>query len=84
MSIQPAPVQADRTLTVALNRIGELFDAPEADPFSSKPVDLRGESGIVYLHKRVRQYWLRSHPATRLAIQLPQQALPEKVRRSPS
>ena len=63
-------------MTLALNRIGELFDAPDVNPFSSKPVDLRGESGVVYLHKRVRQHWLRSHPVARLTIQLPRQALP--------
>lgn len=76
MSVQPVPVQADRTVTLALNRIGELFYAPDVNPFSSKPVDLRGESGVVYLHKRVQRYGLRSHPATRLTIQLPRQVLP--------
>ena len=76
MSVQPVPAQADRTLTLALNRIGELFYAPDIDPFSDKPVDLRGESGVTYLHKRVRQHWPRSHPAVRLTIQLPRQTLP--------
>ena len=47
MAVQPEPVQADRTLTLALNRIGELFYAPDVNPFSSKPVDLRGESGVL-------------------------------------
>ena len=76
MSVQPVPGQADSTLTLALNRIGELFYAPDIDPFSGKPVDLRGESGVTYLHRRVRLRGLRSHPATRLTIQLPRQALP--------
>ena len=76
MSVQPMPVKSDSTLTLALNRIGELFDAPDVNPFSSKPVDLRGESGVAYLHKRVRLHGLRSHPAARLTIQLPRSALP--------
>lgn len=76
MSVQPGPNQADRTLTLALNRMGELFYAPGVNPFSSKPVDLRGESGVTYLHRRVRLRGLRSHPATRLTIQLPRQELP--------
>ena len=76
MSVQPVPAQADSTLTLALNRIDELFYAPDIDPFSSKPVDLRGESGVDYLHKRLRLRGLRSHPAARLTVQLPRQALP--------
>ena len=76
MTVQPATRQTDRTLTLALNRIGELFAAPDTNPFSRNPVDLRGESGVVYLHKRVRQHWLRSNPAARLTIQLPRQELP--------
>ena len=76
MSVQPTPAATGQTLTLALNRIGELFSAPEINPFSSKPVDLRGESGLTYLHRRVRQRWLRSFPATRLTIQLPAEAMP--------
>ena len=79
MSVQPAPAVTGQTLTLALNRIGELFCAPEINPFSTKPVDLRGESGLTYLHRRVRQRWLRSAPATRLTIQLPAKAMPADV-----
>ena len=76
MSVQPAPAAACQTLTLALNRLSELFCAPEINPFSSKPVDLRGESGLAYLHRRVRQRWLRSFPATQLTIQLPAEEMP--------
>jgi hypothetical protein len=76
MSVQTTPAQADRTLTLALNRISELFDAPAINPYSSNPVDLRGESGVVYLHKRVRQHWLRPYPIARLTIELPLPVLP--------
>ena len=76
MSVQPAPAVAGPTLTLALNRLSELFCAPEINPFSTRPVDLRGESGLAYLHRRVRQRWLRSFSATRLTIQLPAAALP--------
>ena len=76
MAVKPVPVAAERTLTLALNRIGELFDAPEVNPCSSKPVDLRGESGVTYLHKRLRLHGPRSHPAARLTIQLPRQVMP--------
>ena len=76
MSIQPESVRPDGTLILALNRIDELFFAPDVDPFSNKPIDLRGESGVMYLHKRLRQRVLRAHPANRLMLQLPRQALP--------
>lgn len=75
MPLQTAPDAAGQTLTLALNRIDELFCAPEINPFSTKPVDLRGESGLAYLHRRVRLGWLRSVSAARLTIQLPAEAL---------
>ena len=43
MSVQPAPAVTGQTMILALNRIGELFSAPEINPFSTKPVDLRGD-----------------------------------------
>ena len=76
MSVQPAPAATEQTLSLALNRLSELFCAPEINPFSIKPVDLRGESGLTYLHRRVRQRWLRSVPAARLTIQLPAEEMP--------
>ena len=76
MSVPTAPAAAGQTMTLALNRMSELFCAPEINPFSTKPVDLRGESGIAYLHRRARQRWLRSFPATQLTIQLPAAELP--------
>ena len=76
MSVQPTPAAAGQTLTLALNCLSELFCAPEINPFSTKPVDLRGESGLAYLQRRVRQRWLRSFAATRLTIQLPAEEMP--------
>lgn len=76
MSVQHAPAAAGQTVTLALNRLSELFCAPEINPFSTKPVDLRGESGLAYLHRRVRLRWLRSFSATQLTIQLPAAELP--------
>lgn len=63
-------------VTIALNRMSELFCAPKLNPFSTKPVDLRGESGLAYLHRRARLRWLRPFPATQLTIQLPAEELP--------
>ncbi|MBK8048922.1 MAG: hypothetical protein IPK16_18435 [Anaerolineales bacterium] len=74
MSANPKPTE--NTVTLALNEIGELFSAPVINPFSDKPVDLRGEAGIVYLHKRLRLKGLLPHPATKLKLQLPAGALP--------
>ena len=76
MSLQTASAAAGQTLTLALNRLSELFCAPEVNPFSTKPVDLRGESGLAYLHRRARQRWLRSFAATQLTIQLPAEEMP--------
>jgi hypothetical protein len=76
MSVPTAPAATGQTLTLALNRLSELFSAPEINPFSTKPVDLRGESGLAYLHRRARLRWLRSFSATQLTIQLPAAELP--------
>ncbi|MFO7635078.1 MAG: hypothetical protein R6W76_21200, partial [Caldilinea sp.] len=76
MSVPTPPAATGQTMTLALNRLSELFCAPEINPFSTKPVDLRGESGLAYLHRRVRQRWLRSFAATQLTIQLPADELP--------
>ena len=76
MSEQTAPAAAGQTMTLALNRMSELFSAPDINPFSTKPVDLRGESGLAYLHRRARLRWLRSFSATQLTLQLPADELP--------
>lgn len=74
--MQAAPAQDKDCITLALNRVSELFYAPDIDPFSTKPVDLRGESGVAYLHRRVRLRRLLSRRAGRLRILLPQQEVP--------
>ena len=74
--MQPAPAQAKDSITLALSRIGDLFCAPAVDPFSARPVDLRGDSGITYLHRRVRLRRLLPSRVRRLRILLPQQEVP--------
>ena len=74
--MQSTPAQADDSITLALSRISDLFCAPDVDPFSTRPVDLRGDSGITYLHRRVRLRWLLPRRVRRLRILLPQQELP--------
>lgn len=70
----PSPTipRRDNVLNLSLNRVNELFDAPDVDPFSQRPTDILGESGVDYLHRRLRQHWPRGSLAERLAIRLPQ------------
>lgn len=61
----------DSTLNLSLNRVDELFDAPDINPLSERPTDILGESGVDYLHRRLRQHWPRGSLAERLTLQLP-------------
>lgn len=65
---------ADNELIVAVNSVDQLFNAAPINPFSEKPVDVRGEAGLDYLVRRLqahRQDWQH----TRLLVRLPSDQL---------
>ena len=68
MSTTPWP---DTQLVLQLRRIDELFNAPEADPFSSREIDVLGEAGFDMLWKRMVQRWPRRPDLQRVIVQLP-------------
>ncbi len=58
-------------LILPLRRIDELFNAPDADPFSSRERDILGEAGFDVVWKRVVRRWPQRSDLQRVIIQLP-------------
>ncbi len=71
-------------LVLSLRRIDELFNAPDANPFSSREMDILGESGFDMLWKRMVRRWPRRPGLQQVVVQLPADqltpALPETAR----
>lgn len=76
MSAAPAPVESEHRLVLALSRMDDLFVAPGMNPFSDVPIEILGETGVEYLHKRIRLRWPRSSKLAQLTLQLPAAELP--------
>ena len=68
MSTTPWP---DAQLVLQLRRIDELFNAPEADPFSDRELDVLGEAGIDVVWKRMVRRWPQRPDLQRVIVQLP-------------
>ena len=64
--MKPAPT----AITLDLNRIDELFQAPDADPFSSHEVAILGQCGMELLRKLFVRNWPRRRAASQLQIRL--------------
>ena len=62
---------SDTELVLRLQRIDELFDAPDADPFSSRAIDVLGEAGFDVLWKRMVRRWPQRPDLQRVIVQLP-------------
>jgi hypothetical protein len=65
------PAESGDRLVLALNHIDDLFVAPALNPFSDVPVEILGEAGVEYLHKRIQLRWPRAAQIAQLTIQLP-------------
>jgi hypothetical protein len=71
----------DTQLVLQLQRIDELFNAPDADPFSSRAIDVLGEAGFDVLWKRMVRRWPQRPDLQRVIVQLPpDQLTPDLVR----
>ena len=68
MSLTPSP---DTQLVLQLQRIDELFNAPDVDPFSSREIDVLGEAGFDVLWKRMVRRWPQRPDLQRVIVQLP-------------
>ena len=61
----------DTQLVLHLQRIDELFNAPDADPFSSRAIDVLGEAGFDVVWKRMVRRWPQRPDLQRVIVQLP-------------
>lgn len=58
-------------IVVQLSSIQEFFVAPTVNPFSTRAVDILGETGLDIAQKRVLQQWPRLPRAFCITVQLP-------------
>ena len=65
----------DTQLVLQLQRIDELFNAPDADPFSGREIDVLGEAGFDVLWKRMVRRWPQRPDLQRVILQLPSDQL---------
>lgn len=65
----------DVSVTLPLQRIDELFNAPDANPFSTHEVEILGESGMDCIKKRVTRILPRRPDSLSVTLQLP----PEEI-----
>ena len=62
---------ANTDLILQLQRIDELFNAPERNPFSARAIDVLGESGFDLVWKRMVRRWPQRADLQRVIVQLP-------------
>lgn len=62
---------SDTQLILPLRHIDELFNAPGADPFSDRELDILGEAGFDVLWKRMVKRWPQRPALQRVMVQLP-------------
>ena len=58
-------------LVLQLQRIDELFNAPECDPFSRREINVLGEAGFDVVWKRMVRRWPQRPDLKRVIVQLP-------------
>jgi hypothetical protein len=66
---------ADTELVLQLQRIDELFNAPDCDPFSAHEVNVSGEAGVDVVWKRMVRRWPQRADLQRVIVQLPSDQL---------
>jgi hypothetical protein len=62
---------AETQFVLQLKRVDELFNAPERNPFSTRAVEVLGETGFDLLWKRMVKRWPRRSTLRRVSVQLP-------------
>jgi hypothetical protein len=58
-------------VVLKLNTIGELFNAPDVDPFSENEIDVLGEAALPHAVRQMLARRIRHWHEARLVIQLP-------------
>ena len=62
---------AESGIVVQLSNIQEFFVAPTVNPFSTRRVDILGETGLEITQKRVLQHWPFLPRTVHITVQLP-------------
>jgi hypothetical protein len=62
---------SDSHLVLPLQRIDELFNAPDADPFSGRDHEVLGEAGFDVVWKRLVRRWPQRPDLQHVIVQLP-------------
>ena len=62
---------AESGIVVQLSNIQEFFVAPPVNPFSTRRVDILGETGLEIAQKRVLQHWPFLPRTVHITVQLP-------------
>lgn len=65
------PTPGEETLVLELNQVGDLFQAPALNPFSTRELEVLGQTGVEYVLKRVRRRWPRASGVHHLRLRLP-------------
>jgi hypothetical protein len=62
-------------ITLDLNHIEELFQAPAANPFSTHEIEILGQNGIDFLRRRYVRRWPKRRDTLNLLIRLPAESM---------
>jgi hypothetical protein len=63
--------QTDIAVVLLLDRIEQLFTAPDANPFSTAEVEILGQSGMECIKKRISRLWPRRPESVQVTLQVP-------------
>jgi hypothetical protein len=66
--MQATPAQE---MSIRIDSIDQLFNAPDLNPFSDKEIDVLGEPALMRVVKRKLTHGMRNWKETRLVIKLP-------------
>jgi hypothetical protein len=64
-------MEPDISIVLPLNKIDEIFTAPDVNPFSTHEVDILGQTAMDCIEKRVTRQWPRKPHSVHVTLQLP-------------
>jgi hypothetical protein len=64
-------MEPDISIVLPLNKIDEVFTAPDVNPFSTYEVDILGQTAMDCIEKRVTRQWPRKPRSVHVTLQLP-------------
>ena len=70
--------EPDGQVSLAINELAHLFNAPPVDPFTGGEAEVIGRAGLVLLQQRLKQAWPRPVSITQVVVRLPADRLPQE------